>query len=213
MFGRLIGPGVARALQLLDQLVQWQNCSEFWVFPVNDRPDTDNGWKHMLSDGRLIDATALAITRDPKMMATVSPQGLVVIPATPVFRPLLHKMGFYGHVETFDGSIYLVGEYRISDGWIALYTALNAVVLIAAWFIPLPLIMRAVTEQGAAYSDLFTRPGEFFAVVLFVILVLFVMSVLSGALFLCLRCLGFINRLLNLPERRELAGFLTQFRI
>lgn len=213
MFGRLIGPGVACVLQQLERLVQWQSCAESWVFPVSDRPNGENAWKHALADGRLVDATSLAITRDPKMLATVSPAELVVMPATPVFRPVFHKMGFHGHVEMYEGNAYLVGEYRISDGWVALYTALNALVLIGAWFVPLPLIMRAVTEQGAAYSDLFTRPGEFLAVTLFVILVLFVLSVLSGALFLCLRFIGFINRLLNLPERRQLTGFLTQLRI
>lgn len=213
MFGRLIGPGIACVLQLLEQLVQWQNCSELWVFPVGDRADGENVWKRALADGRLIDATALAITRDPKIVAMASPGELVVIPAASVFRPVFHRMGFHGHVEIFDGNAYLVGEYRISDGWIAFYTALNAVVMIAAWFVPLPLIMRAVTEQGAAYSDLFTRPGEFVAVALFVVLVLFVLSVLCGALFLCLRCIGFINRLLNLPDRRKLTGFLSQIRI
>ncbi|MEX2614846.1 MAG: hypothetical protein WD767_02005 [Alphaproteobacteria bacterium] len=213
MFGRLIGPGVACALQLLEQLVQWQNCTEFWVFPVSDRPDGENSWKRALADGRLIDATALAITRDPKIETTASPGELVVNPAASIFRPVFHRMGFHGHVEIFDGNAYLVGEYRISDGWIAFYTALNAVVLIVAWFVPLPLIMRAVTEQGAAYSDLFTRPGEFVAVALFVILVLFILSVISGALILCLRCIGYINRLLNLPDRRKLTGFLAQIRI
>jgi hypothetical protein len=210
MFGNLMARAVAEVLDILGQLVLWQNCTENWVFPVRDRSAGENVWKRSLPNGQRIDATALALPKDSKVAVIATPGGFSVVPRRSALRPVVKPMGFYGHVEIHDGDIYIVGQYRVSDGWLALYTAVNILILCGAWFIPLPLVMRSVTEQGAAYIDLFSRPGELLAVSLFVMLVIFVLSLGAGAAFLFFRTNGFINKVLNLPERREITGYLNE---
>lgn len=208
MPGSFIGYAVALTLDQLDRLVLWQNCSEDWAFPVRDRPNAENGWKRGLPDAQRVDATALEFPRDPRMDVSITREGFVVVPRGSILGLLSHRMGFHGYTQVYEGDVYIVGQYRISDGWIAIYTAVNVLALTMAWFLPLPLVLHAITEKGAQYIDLFARPGELVAVILFITLVVLVTSLAAGSLIVFLRIKGFLNRLLNLPDRKRLTEFL-----
>jgi len=208
MLGNLAGQAVACALELTDQLVQWESCSEEWVFRFKEWPEGAYDGRRVLPNAQHVAATALRFPQDATMDVTMTRDGFVIVPRKPLFGPLIHKMGFYGHAQVSDGDVCVVGQYRISDGWIAIYTALNLVILTIAWFLPLPYIMHEVVEKGAGYADLMTRPGEIMALVLFVSLVVFVLSLMAGSVILFIRTRGFINRTLNLPERHRVQQFL-----